>query len=474
MSGGVLVLGAGPAGLWAAMRLRRDHPDIELTVVERERDVGGITGSFSRAGLSYDYGSHRLHPVTPPEIMESVTDLLGDSLLRRPRHGRILLEGRFLAFPLEPLDLIRRLPLSFSLGVALDGASSPLRRRPGEGADFASVLRAGLGSTVSERFYFPYAEKLWGLPPGELDGVQARRRVAAGSLGRMVRKALSSLRGGGGRSESGVFYYPEGGFGSICEAAAERLATSGVRLMTGAEAVRVRPPGDRRDGEVDVLSGGRRETFGTDFVLSSIPVTSLVEMLDPPAPGSVLDAAAGLRFRSMVFLYLELETGRYTEYDAHYFPQADICFSRMSEPRNYSGAESPPDRTGLCFELPCWSDDAVYGMADGEVADMVLRDLRRTGLPEPTVADVFTRRKARVYPSYQRGFSRLLADVEDYVTGLDGIATFGRQGLFAHDNTHHSMETGFAAASCLDRDLGWNSERWASLRRRFEEHVVVD
>ncbi len=67
--------------------------------------------------------------------------------------------------------------------------------RHDEDETFASVLERGLGRTICRDFYFPYARKVWGMPPEELSVVQARRRVGASSLGKMAQKVLSSVPG---------------------------------------------------------------------------------------------------------------------------------------------------------------------------------------------------------------------------------------------------------------------------------------
>ena len=85
------------------------------------------------------------------------------------------------------------------MGVASDVASKVLRQRSGSSSassddeSFASVLERGLGRTICRDFYFPYARKVWGLPEEALDPAQARRRVSAGSVGKMIRKVLNGV-----------------------------------------------------------------------------------------------------------------------------------------------------------------------------------------------------------------------------------------------------------------------------------------
>ena len=188
---------------------RRDR--LGVTVLERNAWVGGNAASFELEGLRVDYGSHRLHPACDPEVLGDIRALLGDDLLDRPRHGRIRLRGRWIHFPLKPLDLAFRLPPSFALGVAADA----VRKLPGhrgrrsDGSsgeeNFATVLEAGLGRTICRDFYFPYARKIWGLDPEELSTTQARRRVSAGSLSKMLGKVGSTLPGLR-RSDDGRFF----------------------------------------------------------------------------------------------------------------------------------------------------------------------------------------------------------------------------------------------------------------------------
>ncbi len=464
----VTILGAGPAGLWTALSLLNKYTDIDITVIEKEDVPGGITASFQYRGMIFDYGSHRLHPATDPELLKGIEDMLDGDLLKRPRNGRIWLEGKFISFPLKPLDLLFNLPFSFSFGVAVDSLQSIFRRKK-EGSSFEDTLLAGLGKTISSRFYFPYAKKLWGLPPLELSPVQARKRIASGSIGKMIKKALSSLKGSSG--ETGIFYYPRLGFGQIAEVTAASIKKKGARILYNVEATAVTIPANGRQGVVVTSSG---ERIDTDFLFTTIPVTEFIRLLQPVPQASVIEASEGLSFRSMIFCILEVKSSQYTPYDAHYFPGADICFSRLSEPENYSMAEKPASRTGLCFEIPCSDEDDIWRLGNDDILDMVLNDLRKTDLPKPEIAEFTIRRKKNVYPVYDHDFSSRLEIIEKLLGSLTQTISLGRQGLFVHDNTHHTIEMGIAAADCLSSELHWDKKKWADYRELFDSHVVVD
>ena len=75
----VAILGAGPAGLGAALCLAR-RPQFAVTLFERNSIVGGNAGSFDLEGLRVDYGSHRLHPTCSSRVLSDIRSLVGDEL----------------------------------------------------------------------------------------------------------------------------------------------------------------------------------------------------------------------------------------------------------------------------------------------------------------------------------------------------------------------------------------------------------
>ena len=58
--------------------------------------------------------------------------------------------------------------------------------------------------------------------------------------------------------------------------------------------------------------------------------------------------------------------------------------------------------------------------------------------------------------------------------GLEGLLSFGRQGLFAHDNTHHALFMAYSAVNCLDDQGRFDRARWQDYRQIFKTHVVED
>ena len=468
----VAVLGAGPAGLGAAWRLR--HLDrAEVVVIEQHGSPGGNAGSFEFGGLNVDFGSHRLHPACDPAILADIRRLLGDDLLDRPRHGRIRLRGRWIHFPLKPIDLALRLDPGFALGSLVDAITKPLRGTPDRDT-FAAVLRTNLGPTICDHFYFPYAKKIWGRDPEELSGIQARRRVGAGSVGKLIRKVLSQVPGfkppGAGR-----FFYPRGGFGQISQAFADQAAASGAEIRYGRKVTSLVPPNATTPRWTVGTSGaGGDERLEVDYVWSTLPISLMVRLMPAAATAESRAAAEQLRYRSMMLVYLELPVAQFTEFDAHYFPGSDVKITRLSEPKNYAARTEPAQRTVLCAELPAAPTDSFWSASDPELAELVAGDLARSGIPLPAKPTaVAVRRLPQAYPIYTIGYEGPFRSLDRWAADLPAFLSFGRQGLFAHDNTHHALAMAYAAAECLG-PTGFDSGRWERHRAVFETHVVED
>jgi len=466
----VVILGAGPAGLGAAYRLRH-LGRAQALVLEQQPGPGGNAGSFEFGGMPVDYGSHRLHPACDPEILEDIRRFLGNDLLDRPRHGRIRLRGRWIHFPLAPLDLLLRLDPGFALGALRDAVLKPLRGRA-KADSFAAVLRANLGPTICDDFYFPYARKIWGRDPEELSGIQARRRVSAGSFGKLLRRLLTRVPGWR-RPGAGRFFYPRGGYGQICEAYAAAARSAGAELRFGWSATCLsRRPGSS-GWSISAEHGGAREELAADLVWSTIPISRLARAVEA-APREVLEAAGQIEYRAMILVYLQLPVDRFTEYDAHYFPSPEVRITRLSEPKNYAARAEPDGYTVLCAELPCSPSDPWWKMEAAELGSVVAEDLARAGIPLPAPASaVGVRRLGQAYPIYAKGYERPFRVLDHWVENLPGLLSYGRQGLFAHDNTHHALAMAYAAADCLGRD-GFDRRRWAEYRAVFDTHVVED
>ncbi|MGH8834158.1 MAG: protoporphyrinogen/coproporphyrinogen oxidase [Actinomycetes bacterium] len=462
-SADLVVLGAGPAGLAAAWRAARRG--YSVVVLERANVVGGMAGSFEVDGVRVDHGSHRLHPATAPYLIDELRSLLGDDLQLRRRNGRLRLAGHWLGFPLGAAELVKTLPVSMMARIGLDAAAAPLRRGPT--GSYATVLRQSLGGTLYDALYGPYARKLWGLPGERIDAEQARRRVTADTPWKIVARMLRGRADGQGR----LFYYPRRGFGQIVEALADAATTAGAEIRLGTEVRRI----DATPGAGVRVGTGAGDLLGSQ-AFSTLPLPVLARLAHPQPTSAAIEATGRLRFRAMVLVYLTHAGGRWTDYDAHYLPGPESPVSRISEPANYrESAADPLDRSVVCAEIPCAASgaDPIWRAGDAELGELVRDTAARVGLPRLRQSGVVTKRLGHVYPIYEIGYRDSLRGVDAWAVGLPRVTTFGRLGLFAHDNTHHALAMAYDAVDALTSG-GFDELAWSAARERFAAHVVED
>src|ERR1700680_2022689 len=102
----VVVVGGGPAGLTAGYLLAKAGKPV--IVLESTDQVGGIARTEVRDGYRFDLGGHRFF-TKAKEVDDLWHEIMKEEFLRRPRQSRIYWRGKFLEYPLQGMDVIRKL-----------------------------------------------------------------------------------------------------------------------------------------------------------------------------------------------------------------------------------------------------------------------------------------------------------------------------------------------------------------------------
>lgn len=432
----LVVVGGGPTGLAIALAAARGGR--RVTLYEAGDRLGGMAASIEIAGQRVDLGSHRLHPSAPPAVATLLDELLGDDLQTRERNGRLHLGGSWVRFPFRPVDLVRSTPPTLAARLVTDlvRAGAP----DGDAATYADVVRSGLGPTALERFHGPMATKLWGRSPDELSGELARRRISVRDRTAVIRRLARTSRPAGR-----TFRYPRLGYGQVVDRLASAATDAGAEIRVG-----------------------ERWTPGDD-----VPV-AWTAPLDAMPDGVPDSGATRVEHRGVVLVYLVVPTDRWTVFDAHYVPDPDVPFARLSEPKNYRDGPDPAGVTVLCAELPASPGDEVWAADAPDLAQRVVDGIGRCGLPVPPVDEAHVVRLPRVYPVLTAEAADRRRALLDRADRLDGITVVGRQPLLVADNLHHVLDMALSYVACLGDDGRPDPVRWATERRRFEAFVVDD
>jgi protoporphyrinogen oxidase len=434
----VAVLGGGPAGLTAGYLLARaSRPAI---LFEADETVGGLARTVTRDGYRFDLGGHRFFTKSR-EVEALWHEVLGDELLVRPRLSRIRWRGRFIDYPLQAGDVVRKLgPLELARCSASYAAAAWRPRREAE--SFEDWVSSRFGRRLFELFFRTYTEKVWGVATSELRAEWAAQRIRDLSFGRAARAAIL---GDGGKVRSLIeeFRYPRLGPGQMWETMVAEIVRMGGDARLGAAVTRLAHD-DGRVTSVELASG---EELAASSVISSLPLGAVTEMLDPPPPPHVLDAARGLRYRDFLTVALVVRGEDPFPDTWIYVHDPEVRVGRIQNFRAWSPAMVPyADRSCLGLEYFCFEGDATWNASDDELVAVATSELERTGLvPAGRVERGWVVRVPRAYPIYDARYGDRLATIRSWLERLGNLQQIGRNGLHRYNNSDHSMLTAIRA-----------------------------
>lgn len=176
----VAVIGARPAGLTAAFELSRSSGP-EITVLESDSVVGGISRTVEADGWRFDIGGHRFF--TKVQRVEDLWhEILPDEeFLMRPRMSRIFYNGKFYDYPLKASNALRNLGIVEALRCDLSYLWVRVRP-PKDQTTFEGWGAARFGWRLYRIFFKTYTEKVWGVKATEIQADWAAQRIKNLSL----------------------------------------------------------------------------------------------------------------------------------------------------------------------------------------------------------------------------------------------------------------------------------------------------
>ena len=265
----VVVLGGGPAGLTAGYLLAKQGKPV--IVLESTDQVGGIARTEVRDGYRFDLGGHRFFTKVK-EVDDLWHEIMKEEFLRRPRQSRIYWNGKFLEYPLQGMDVIKKLgPVDLTkarrlLPVGGGEAQGPRGHASSSGSPTASASGC---STSSSR---PTPRRCGESPRAEIRAEWAAQRIKGLSFFSAAKSAFFGNRGNKIKSLISEFNYPRYGPGQMWEQMTADIRAHGGEVRLNAPVTRLRMDADGR--VVEVVAGG--ETLTPSYVISSLPLRTTV------------------------------------------------------------------------------------------------------------------------------------------------------------------------------------------------------
>ncbi len=139
----VAVIGAGPAGMTAALQLSRGGA--EVSVYEAGACVGGLARSLDLWGQRVDLGPHRFFS-TDARVNRFWLDVVGSDYAMVDRLTRIYYKDRFFHYPLKPWNAYWNMGISDAASCLASYVKEQLR--PGNPTTRRCVLRILDGAKI--------------------------------------------------------------------------------------------------------------------------------------------------------------------------------------------------------------------------------------------------------------------------------------------------------------------------------------
>jgi protoporphyrinogen oxidase len=445
-----IVLGGGLSGLSSGYELTK--AGFKVGVYERDAVVGGLSKTIERNGFRFDLGGHRFF-TADEKINAFVRELMGNELITVRRSSKIYLRGKYFDYPLKPLNAMFGLGILNTARTLADYAWEKARRtiRDKEIISLEDWVVGNFGRTMFNIYFKEYSEKVWGIDCSRISAAWVAQRIKGLSLAKAVKHAFSKVSGRDLATLADRFLYPTLGIGRLSDRLRDEIEKSKGDVFTGASVESINHRGCKVDS-ISVRDRVGRRTVPADEFISSIPVTKLVRMLNPPPPPPVLETAAKLRFRDLVIVATMVDRARITDQTWIYIPEKKIPFGRIHEPTNWSPAMAPPGKSLLVTEFFSFKGDAVWSMGDTMLADLAADNLVRLGfINKREILDSVIVRVPKAYPLFEVGYRKHAAELYDYLGRFSNLHITGRSGLFRYYNMDAAIQSGMETAEKLVR-----------------------
>lgn len=501
----VVIIGAGPAGLTAALELARDGR-MQPLVLEASDTIGGISRTIVYKGNRIDIGGHRFFsksdwvmqwwrrilPIAADtqdvEIayqgkrrntqgdMAAATAANGNVMLVRNRLSRIYFLRKYFDYPVKlnartliNLGLVRIV----RIGISYTWAMVFPRKQERSLEDF---LINRFGNELYRTFFKDYTEKVWGVPCNEISAEWGAQRIKGLSILEALRHAFRRLVNAKDASKTKTsliekFLYPRLGPGQLWEEVARQVIDHGGVIHHRALVTGVVREGMKVKTVKYQTADGVIHEQAADHVISTMPIKDLVQGMHPPAPADLSKIAKELPYRDFITVGLLLrrmlpnaqslsQSATNTPQDNWiYIQERDVRVGRLQIFNNWSpDLVADPATVWLGLEYFCQQGDDLWQKSDEEMREFAAGELAQIGMIDAAdVLDGVVVRVPKTYPAYfgaYREFPRL----QNWLDEIKNLWLVGRNGMHRYNNQDHSMLT---AKMAVDTILAGKSDKAA-------------
>jgi len=434
-----LIIGAGPAGITAALELLKKG-DIHPIVVEQENFVGGISRTVEYNGNRMDIGGHRFFSKND-WVMEWWKTIYSDMMLR-PRLSRILYMRKFFDYPVSlNANTIKGLGLWRMAKIGTSYLKSSLFKIKKE-KNLQDFMLNRFGKELYLTFFKDYTEKVWGIPCEQISAEWGAQRIKGLSIAKTIKHAL--FKNTKETSLIDEFLYPKLGPGDLWQRAANKVLQMGgeIKFNTKIEKLNLKE---------------------YDYVLSTMPIKDLVNAMDD-VPPNIKEIANGLVYRDFItvgVLLEKLEIGSIKD-NWIYVQESDVKVGRLQIFNNWSEhLVKDKSKVWLGMEYFANEGDDLWNMSERVFSAFAITELEKIGLAKKeNVLDTVVVKVPKAYPAYFGTYNKF-GELKAWLDGIDNLFLIGRNGMHKYNNMDHSMLSAKEAVNAICNGSKDKSAIWS-------------
>lgn len=504
-----IIIGAGPAGLTAAYEFV-NNTDIKPIVFEASGDIGGISKTVNYKGNRIDIGGHRFfsksdtvmkwwNNILPIEdTPESKTFLMkyrgqqgtlkggagpnpdktDNVMLVRSRLSRIYYGRKFYDYPISlNKTTVNNLGAKKIIKIGLSYLATKVHKVDESNLEGFYINR--FGKELYNTFFASFTEKLWGVPPKEIDSSWGAQRVKGLSISKVLLNAIKPKKKkdiSQKDTETSLiesFLYPKLGPGYMWETVAKTVEQKGGEVRMKQVITKLHA----RKGKIEAVDVYDYQTKKTttikgDYFFSTMPVNELIEAFSGvDVPADVKRIAKGLPFRDFITVGILANKLKISGNEGKksivpdnwiYIQEPDVKVCRLQIFNNWSPyMVKDQAKTWVGMEYVVSEKDDIWKLSNKDIADFGVKELAKIGIIDPKqVVDSTVIKLKKTYPAYFGTYDEF-DKVKDFTLQFDNLYLIGRNGQHRYNNQDHSMLTAIEAVKNIksgrkNKDNVWN------------------
>lgn len=472
-----VIIGAGPAGLTAAYELLTKSK-IKPIVIEKYKQVGGISRTENFQGNRIDIGGHRFFSKSD-RVMDWWLTVF-PRMMKRKRKSSIYYQHNLYDYPLSlTFENISKLGFVKTLKIACSYVTSMLMPiKPVRSLEDFFINR--FGRELYLTFFKNYTERLWGKPPSEIDPSWGTQRIKSLSVGRAISHFLKSkFRTGNDIRQKDTetslidqFLYPPLGPGQVWEHVEKQIIKMGGRVLKNSEVIAIKSVrGKVRQLTTNNVKNGKKSIFRGDYFISTMPVDELYRAMGKEVV-KIGKYARGLTFRHFVTVGLLIKrplavrAGHIAGLKDNwlYIHDEDASTLRIQIFNSWSPrlVKDPKRTVWIGLEYTCRDNDFIWKASKKELIKFATNELLMLNFidHQDEVMGGTALKTPKAYPGYfgtYKHFDKIRAYFDKYTN----LYLVGRNGMHHYNNQDHSMLSAMIAVENIISGIKDKSNIWA-------------